>query len=59
MPIWKFWDFIFSIISMILIDTNALIVLIHMDIRLIKSHKTTSIYEEEDYYNLVVQTLKN
>ena len=40
---------------MILIDTNALIVLLLglMDIRLINSHKTTSIYEEEDFHNLI------
>lgn len=40
---------------MIVIDTNALIVLIigSMDVGLLKSHKRTSIYEEEDFYNLL------
>lgn len=40
---------------MILIDTNALIILIigQIDTRLINSHKRTSIYEEQDYYDLV------
>jgi rRNA-processing protein FCF1 len=40
---------------MILIDTNSLIVLILglMDPKLIGKHKRTSIYDEEDYYNLI------
>lgn len=40
---------------MILIDTNALIVLLIglMDSRLISSHKRTSIYEEQDFYDLL------
>jgi len=40
---------------MILIDTNALIVLILglMDPKLIGNHKRTSIYGEQDYYNLI------
>jgi rRNA-processing protein FCF1 len=40
---------------MILIDTNALIILIlgQIDTRLIDTHKRTSIYEEQDYYDLI------
>jgi rRNA-processing protein FCF1 len=40
---------------MILIDTNALIILILglIDRRLIDTHKRTSIYEEQDYYDLL------
>jgi rRNA-processing protein FCF1 len=40
---------------MILIDTNALVVLLIgiIDPRLIKTHKRTSIYEEEDYNELI------
>ncbi len=40
---------------MILIDTNALIILVLglMDPRQIKNHKRTSIYEEKDFYELV------
>jgi len=39
---------------MILIDTNALVVLIIglMDTKLFKNHKRTSIYEEKDFYDL-------
>lgn len=48
---------------MILIDANALVVLLIglIDPRLFKTHNTTSIYEEEDYYDLmgVVGDLKN
>ena len=38
-----------------LIDTNALIVLILglIDPRLINTHKRTSIYQEQDYHNLI------
>lgn len=40
---------------MILIDTNALIILIvgQIDSKLINSHRRTSIYEEQDYYDLL------
>lgn len=40
---------------MILIDTNALIVLIlgMVDPRLIRKHKRTSLYDEHDFYELV------
>lgn len=40
---------------MILIDTNALIILIlgRINPKLINSHRRTSIYDEQDYYNLV------
>ena len=40
---------------MILIDTNALLILIigQIDTRLIDTHKRTSIYEEQDYYDLL------
>ena len=40
---------------MIVIDTNALIILIlgQIDPKLIDSHKRTSIYEERDYYDLL------
>jgi rRNA-processing protein FCF1 len=40
---------------MILIDTNALIVLLlgMMDSRLINKHKRTSVYEEQDFNDLV------
>ena len=40
---------------MILIDTNALIILIigQIDSKLINSHRRTSIYEEQDYFDLV------
>jgi rRNA-processing protein FCF1 len=40
---------------MILIDTNTLLILIVglMDIKLIGRHKRTSIYEEQDFYNLL------
>lgn len=40
---------------MIVIDTNALIILIlgQIDPKLIDSHKRTSIYEEQDYYDLL------
>lgn len=40
---------------MILIDTNALVVLLIglMDSRLISSHKRTSIYEEQDFHDLL------
>lgn len=48
---------------MILIDANALVVLLIgiIDPRLFKTHKTTSIYEEQDYYDLlaIVGDLKN
>lgn len=49
---------------MILVDTNALVIVVLglMDINLINSHKTTSIYEEEDFYNimhLIDNDLKN
>lgn len=41
---------------MILIDTNALVILLIglIDPRLFKSHKTTSIYEEQDFFDLLV-----
>lgn len=40
---------------MILVDTNALVLVVLglMDIKLINSHKTTSIYEEEDFHNIM------
>ena len=40
---------------MILIDTNALVVLLigHIDSKLINKHKRTSIYEEQDFYDLL------
>ncbi len=40
---------------MILIDTNALIILImgRINPKLINTHRRTSIYDEEDYYNLI------
>jgi len=40
---------------MILIDTNALVILIigQIDSKLINSHRRTSIYEEQDYYDLI------
>jgi hypothetical protein len=40
---------------MILIDTNALVVLLIglMDSKLIAKHKRTSIYEEQDFYDLL------
>jgi predicted nucleic acid-binding protein len=40
---------------MILIDTNALVVLLIglMDVKLINKHKRTSIYEEQDFNDLV------
>jgi rRNA-processing protein FCF1 len=40
---------------MILIDTNALIILIIglIDTNIINTHKRTSIYEEQDYYDLL------
>jgi len=40
---------------MILIDTNALILLLIglMDVRLIDKHKRTSIYEEQDFNDLI------
>lgn len=49
---------------MILVDTNALVIVVLglMDIKLINSHKTTSIYEEEDFYtimHLIDNDLKN
>jgi len=48
---------------MILIDANALVVLLIgiIDPRLFKTHKTTSIYEEQDYYDLlaIIGDLKN
>ncbi|SMD45380.1 hypothetical protein SAMN00777080_4029 [Aquiflexum balticum DSM 16537] len=39
---------------MVLIDTNALLLLMIglVDIKQIRSHKRTSIYEEEDFHNL-------
>jgi len=39
---------------MVFVDSNALVVLIIglMDIRLLKDHNKTSIYESEDFYNL-------
>lgn len=45
---------------MILIDTNALIILIigQIDSRLIDTHKRTSIYEEQDYYDLLSVIVK-
>ncbi len=38
-----------------IIDTNALLVLVIglMDTRLFETHKRTSIYEEDDFYNLL------
>ncbi|MDQ3845170.1 MAG: hypothetical protein M3342_14335 [Bacteroidota bacterium] len=41
---------------MILIDTNALVILLigFIDPRLFKTHKTTSIYEEQDFIDLLV-----
>lgn len=48
---------------MILIDTNALVVLLVglVDVRLISKHKRTSIYEEQDFHDLtgMVATLDN
>jgi rRNA-processing protein FCF1 len=40
---------------MIVIDTNALLILIigQIDANLIESHKRTSIYEPQDYYDLL------
>lgn len=40
---------------MILIDTNALIVLLVglIDVRLIKSHRRTKFYEAKDFYDLI------
>lgn len=40
---------------MILIDTNALIILImgRINPKLINTHRRTSIYDQEDYYNLI------
>lgn len=40
---------------MIIIDTNALVVFLVglIDIRLFKTHKRTSLYESEDFNNLV------
>lgn len=40
---------------MILIDSNALIVLLLglIDPKLLKNHKTTSIYDEEDFFDLL------
>jgi len=40
---------------MILIDTNALIILImgRINPKLINNHRRTSIYDEQDYYNLI------
>lgn len=45
---------------MILIDTNALIILIlgQIDSRLIDTHRRTSIYEEQDYYDLLSVIVK-
>ena len=45
---------------MILIDTNALIVLAlgQIDPKLIDTHKRTSIYEEQDYYDLLSVIIK-
>lgn len=42
---------------MILIDINALVLLLigAIDPRLIKNHKRTSIYEEQDFYDLLAQ----
>ena len=39
---------------MILVDTNALILLLIglIDVRLISTHKRTSIYDEQDFYDL-------
>lgn len=48
---------------MILIDANALIVLLigTIDPKLLSTHKTTSIYEEQDFYDLlaVIGDLRN
>lgn len=48
---------------MILIDTNALVVLLVglVDVRLIAQHKRTSIYEEQDFYDLtsIISNLDN
>lgn len=48
---------------MILIDTNALIILIigQIDSKLINSHRRTSIYEEQDYFDLlaIIKDYKN
>ncbi len=40
---------------MILIDTNALVVFLigTIDVRLFKTHRRVSIYEEQDYYELL------
>lgn len=40
---------------MIVIDTNALLLLVvgRIDVNLINSHKRTSIYDEQDYYDLL------
>ena len=48
---------------MIIIDTNALVLLLvgSMDTKLIANHKRTSIYDEEDFYDLmdVIGDVKN
>lgn len=42
---------------MILIDTNALVILLigSIDVKLINTHKRTSIYEEQDFHDLILQ----